>query len=232
MSRLSQWCFQLITPRLRCFSTIGSGPVWGRQELPWLVDIERMHGSIMAEMQAYLAAGNRLPDKSDLDPNHAVYGRERWELLHLQVCGEPIASVVRHFPVTMATLARVPGLCTAMFSRLPPERSYIPRHRDGESGTLRMHLGLKVPDQGRCYIRIADQDLSWQVGRAFVMDVGANEHEVLKDAEQERIILIVDFLRPLPRTVAWISWWLYRWHVGKAARAMLRDSYRKLEGIS
>ncbi|UXI66279.1 aspartyl/asparaginyl beta-hydroxylase domain-containing protein [Tahibacter amnicola] len=229
LQRIASLYFSYASPWLKRFSPIGSGPVWRRDSLAWLARIEQAHGAISDEFARWLDGGHRVPDKEDLAPGTTShYGPERWELLHLMLCGERIAPVAPHFPATLAALAVIPDIRTVMFSRLPPERKHIPRHRDGESGTLRMHLGLKVPASGVCQIEIAGQPLAWKVGEAFVMDVGANEHEVRKDADEERIILIVDFLHPLPSWVAWLQRRFYAVHVGLQAKAMMQSAYARL----
>jgi beta-hydroxylase len=67
-------------------------------------------------------------------------------------------------------LQKVPGLKTAMFSILEPGK-HIPPHRDPYDGVLRFHLGLIVPEpRDTLAIRVADQVLHWEEGKALVFD--------------------------------------------------------------
>lgn len=233
LQRIASLYFSYVSPWLKRLSPIGTGPVWRRDALPWLAAVERAHTQISEEFNRWIRSGYSVPDKEDLAPGTTSrYGPERWELLHLLLCGERIDQIAPHFPMTLAALSEIPDLRTVMFSRLPPERKHIPRHRDGESGTLRLHLGLKVPSTGVCQIEIAGQPLTWKVGEAFVMDVGANEHEVRKDADEERIILIADFLHPLPFWAAWLQRRFYSVHVGLQARALMQSAYARLSQVS
>lgn len=209
---------------------IGPGPVWTPEELPWLKILEQDSRAIRSEVDAYLARAE-MPDKEDLDPGRtAQYGRERWQLLHLITYGEVFESNARHFPITMAALRRVPGLAGAMFSRLPPERHDIPAHSDAKNGTLRAHLGLKVPP-GACFIGVADHIMHWREGEAFALDA-SYRHFVRKDAEEERILLIVDFIRPVPAWLERMSYDMYVRQGGARARRHLRESYRRLDNAS
>lgn len=208
---------------VRHLSPVGLGPVWGHDSFPWLAHVEARHAEIVAEMQAYLASGRTMLDKEELLPGQtSQFGAERWEMLHLMSYGERLEHLIAHFPATMAAVAAVPHACSVMFSRLPPERRTIPRHRDAKSGTLRLHLGLQVPTSGACYIGVGDQTAHWQEGRAFVIDASA-PHHVLKEAHEQRVILIVDFVRPMAN---WLRWLSYRQFIKHVSFDPLRSAYR------
>src|ERR1700734_2998966 len=139
MQQLLRFCFARLETCFRRFSLIGRGPLWHSQELPWLVDLENQHKAILRELERYAASGNVFIDKGELSPGLALqYGTARWEFLHLMVYRKRIDVVAKHFPRTLEATKCVPGLCGLMFSRLPPERSEIPSHRDDENGTLRL----------------------------------------------------------------------------------------------
>ena len=208
-------------------SPIGKGPIWTSAELPWLSEVEARSEDIAAEIEAYVAAGRAFPDLEQLaEGRNKQYGEERWQLLHLYVYGERLDAVARHFPKTEAALRCIPEFRSAMFSRLPAQRKTIPRHRDDKNGTLRAHLGLHIPS-GRCEIAVGDRTVAWRRGVAFAIDA-SNDHEVWKDADEDRIVLIADFLRPGP---AWLKrgfYNTYSWLVGGFARDKLRESYANL----
>lgn len=225
--RLWDWYFVGLSSLAERLSPIGAGPVWRSSALPWLKTLEARAPEIRAEIEAYLAAGKLMPDKEDLDPGRtSQYGTDRWEILHLMTYGERFDEIAAHFPVTMAAVEAVPNLSGIMFSRLPPERKDIPPHRDAKNGTLRMHLGLKVP-AGACYIKVADTIVHWREGEAFALDA-SYEHSVRKDADEERILLIVDFVRPVPEWLAQLSYGQYSKQCGIYARKQLRGSYTRL----
>jgi beta-hydroxylase len=94
-------------------------------------------------------------------------------------------------------MREIPGMSTAMFSILSP-RKHILAHRGPYKGVLRYHLGLLVPrDAESCRIRVGSDIRHWQAGRSLIFDDTFN-HEVWNDTDDTRIVLFVDFLRPLP----------------------------------
>jgi beta-hydroxylase len=93
-------------------------------------------------------------------------------------------------------LERIPNLQTAMFSILSPGY-HIPAHKGVTKGILRAHIGLIVPDESdKCRIRIDDEIVAWKPGELFVFD-DTYEHEVWNETDQERVILLFDFDRPM-----------------------------------
>jgi beta-hydroxylase len=83
-----------------------------------------------------------------------------------------------------------------MFSILDPSKR-IPPHRGPYNGVLRLHLGLLVPEPANATgIRIGAEVRHWQEGRALIFD-DAYEHEAWNDSERERVVLFVDFEKPL-----------------------------------
>ena len=81
---------------------------------------------------------------------------------------------------------------SAYFSLLAP-RTHIKRHCGPTNARLRLHLGLVVPDG--CSIRVGDEVRTWVEGRCLLFD-DSFEHEVWNDADEERLVLIVDVWHP------------------------------------
>ena len=93
------------------------------------------------------------------------------------------------------------------FSILSP-RKHIPHHRGPWAGVLRLHLGLLVPREARqCRIRIADKVCAWEEGRCLVFDDTYN-HEVWNDTDDYRVVLFIDFARPLRWPMSVLNEWL------------------------
>jgi beta-hydroxylase len=99
-------------------------------------------------------------------------------------------------PRTAALLESVPGLQSAWFLILAP-RYHIPRHRGITKTVLPAHLGLVVPqDRDRCPMQVDRERVSWESGKSFVFD-DLYPHEVWNDTDEERVVLIFDFDRPI-----------------------------------
>jgi beta-hydroxylase len=95
-------------------------------------------------------------------------------------------------------------MTTAFFSILSPGK-HIPPHRGAYNGVLRLHLALQVPEpRERVRIRIARQICHWEEGRCLIFDDTFN-HEVWNDTEGYRVVLFVDFARPLRQPWDWMN---------------------------
>ena len=108
---------------------------------------------------------------------------------------------------TWRIVQRVPGLKTAMFSIFEPGK-HLPKHRGPYNGVLRLHLGLMVPEpRENAAIRVGPQVLHWQEGRVLIFD-DAYEHEAWNRTGALRVVLFVDFVRPLRFPANLLNWLL------------------------
>ena len=65
------------------------------------------------------------------------------------------------------------------------------------SGVLRYHLGLIIPEpRTSCRIRVGSDVRTWEEGKSLIFD-DSNPHEAWNDSDCYRVVLFVDFLRPL-----------------------------------
>jgi beta-hydroxylase len=165
---------------------------------PWAKELELEWRSIRAELDAVLSAPAPIPEFTALSPQQRgiVQGRA-WKSYFLFVTGrrhEPNAS---RCPDTIRLLQRIPGLESAFFSILEPGTRITP-HRGPYGGVLRYHLALIVPEPRTiCGIRVGTDVAHWEQGRSLVFD-DSHDHEAWNDSEERRVVLFVDFERPLP----------------------------------
>jgi len=83
-----------------------------------------------------------------------------------------------------------------MFSILDPGKR-IPPHRGPYNGVLRLHLGLLIPEpHNQIGIRVGVEECHWQEGRVLIFN-DAYEHEVWNETGHVRVVLFVDFEKPL-----------------------------------
>ena len=62
---------------------------------------------------------------------------------------------------------------------------------------LRLHLGLIVPEPNdKVKIRVDDQICHWQEGKCLLFD-DSYDHEVWNETDGWRVVLFVDFVRPV-----------------------------------
>jgi beta-hydroxylase len=120
-----------------------------------------------------------------------------WKTFLICAYGLKSEQAIRACPQTWRILQSIPGLKTAMFSILEPGK-HLPPHRGPYNGVLRLHLGLVVPGAapGTVALRVADTICEWVEGRALIFD-DAYEHEAWNRSESLRVVLFVDFVKPL-----------------------------------
>jgi beta-hydroxylase len=178
--------------------------------MPWLAVLEDNYQVMLEEVKEFKTWLGSDIDKEDLYPGYTnVYGEEKWELIHSKVYEQNIEVISAHFPKTLKLIEQnVPKASSIMFSCLPGSRKGIPKHSDYKNGTLRLHLGLQVPDSSNDVLIFDDQRLTWKEGESFVIDA-TREHSVSKDSNQERIVLLVDFVRPTTPFFEWLSYGMF-----------------------
>ena len=120
-----------------------------------------------------------------------MYG-EGWSVYGLWAFSKRVESGIEACPKTAGIVSAVPGLTTAGFSRLTAG-AHIQPHVGWVRTVYRMHLGLVVPDG--CTLRVGDETRSWREGEALIFD-DTTEHEARNTSDQDRIVLLLDFLRP------------------------------------
>ena len=99
--------------------------------------------------------------------------------------------------------APVAGVNSPMFWILAPG-THIPDHRGVTKGLITCHLGLIVPRDGDVRMRVHDRVVRWAEGETLVFD-DTYHHEVWNDTAATRVVLLVQFERPLRNPGKWIA---------------------------
>jgi len=165
---------------------------------PALLEIQKNYPVIRAEVEALLGSGVTIPRYHEVDPGQVQIsaGLKKWKVFVLDMVGARPSTARELCPKTCAILDRVPNLFQALFSILEAGKS-IPAHDGPFYGALRYHLGLIVPTVNPPSIRVRDTRYTWKNGEGFLFDDTWN-HEVFNTCTEDRVILMVDVLRPLP----------------------------------
>ncbi len=181
-------------------SLVDNKPFAETTEFPHLLEIEKNWEKILSEVEVILQQREAIPGFQEVSPDqHKLAIDGNWRTFFLYGFGTPFAKNSRQAPFTSKIIAPTENLQTAWFSILAPGY-HIPHHRGVTKGILRYHLGLIIPkDYKKCRIRVGEETRSWQPGKGFVID-DTFDHEVWNDTDDERVILIVDFDRPM-------KWW-------------------------
>lgn len=165
-------------------------PFFPPEEVPWRQHLLDVVPVVRAELDAYLAGPGSFREVF----NPEGVDTPGWRSVNLQtyLFRRPL---VRHFPRTLRHLDALPGLSSVFINALEPGGRVAPHA--GDSNTIvRCHVPLALPaDPTRCGIRVADEVRSWRAGEVLAL-CDAHDHEAWNDADEQRVILVVDVTHP------------------------------------
>ncbi len=183
----------------------GDPHIYETGRFPWAAELEREWPLIRRELDTVMTFRDRMPSFQDiLKEVGAIQSDQNWKTFFLAGIGMDCSENAKRCPETMRLLGKIPGMTTAFFSILSPGK-HIPAHRGAWNGILRFHLGLMVPQpHAQVKIRIGNDYYSWREGEALIFDDTFN-HEVWNDTDGYRVVLFVDFARPLHPPFHWLN---------------------------
>ena len=189
-------------------SKVGNPPIYDNAVFPWTQTIEQNWRAIRAELDSVLTRKDDLPGFHELTPDVATISQDKgWKSFLL--CGYGFYSKpnIEKCPETWRICQMIPGLTTVMFSILEPGK-HLPAHRGPYNGVLRLHLGLIVPEpREQLGIRVDKEVYRWKEGEAVIFD-DAYEHEAWNKTPHTRVVLFVDFRKPLRFPGNFLNWLL------------------------
>lgn len=170
-------------------------------EFPWTSDVESHWREIREELDALLQHQSEIPGFHEVSERESYLSKGQWKTFFFRIYGNDIAEARRLCPITTSIVDKYPDWTTVFFSILDGKK-HIPAHRGPYKGVLRYHLGLIVPssDAADCAIRVGQDVKSWREGESMIFD-DTHEHEVWNHNPARRVVLFVDFIRPLPGLV-------------------------------
>lgn len=157
--------------------------------------IEDNFESISLEIKN-LVNSRSLTEYKDIDPIRALEVSENWKLYYAWFMWKENDRAKLDCPNLIKVIEKLPNVLNATIAVLDPGVK-LSAHKGPYAGLLRYHLGIKIPVNNPPYIRVKDQLYTWKVGESIVID-DCYDHEVYNDSDDIRVILMVDFLRPLP----------------------------------
>ncbi len=178
-------------------SLVKDTPVMANEHFPALKAFTDNWEAIRGEVQGILKHREEIPAFHEISPDqHKISTGKNWRTFILYGFGKRLEKNCAQAPLTAKLLSEVPNIQVAMFSILSPGY-HIPPHEGVTKGIVRAHLGLIIPkDADKCYIRVDDQIKVWRPGEIFVFD-DTYTHEVYNNTDEERVILLFDFDRPM-----------------------------------
>ena len=191
------------------FSIHGNPPVYDNAVFPWADGVEAAYPDIRGELERVLLRKSELPNFQDISTDVKNISTDAgWKTYFLAGFGKPSKRNIAQCPKTWEALQKIPGLKTAMFSIFEPGK-HLPPHRGPYNGFLRLHLGLIVPstETEKIAIRVGNQTCHWSEGKVLIFD-DAYEHEAWNYSSKTRVVLFVDFVKPLRFPASLVNWLL------------------------
>ncbi len=188
------------------YAKFGNPPIYDNATFPWSREIEKAWPDIRSELDRVLLRQSELPAFQDISTDVKTISTDReWKTFFLVGFGVKSKQNILACPKTWQAVQKIPNLKTAMFSIFEPGK-HLPAHRGPYNGVLRLHLGLIVPGPGdKLAIRVKDQICHWREGKALIFD-DAYEHEAWNHTDKTRVVLFVDFVKPLKFPASFINW--------------------------
>jgi len=179
------------------YSINGNPPIYDNSTFPWVAEVENEWNKIRVELDSVLQRREELPNFHEITSEvRPITADNHWKTFMLAGYGLESDLNSQNCPGTTRILKKIPGMKTAFFSILSPQK-HIPAHKGPYNGVLRYHLGLIVPEpKENCRIRIGNEIKHWEEGKSLIFDDTFN-HEVWNDTSGYRAVLFVDFVRPL-----------------------------------
>ena len=181
----------------RASARLGTPYVYDTAAFPWAASIESEWRVVRGELDRVMMRKAELPNVQEIAADAASLSQDAdWKVFPLIAYGLRSDPNIALCPETWRIVQKIPGLRTAMFSILEPGKRLRP-HRGPYNGVLRLHLGLLIPEpRDRMAIRVGPEHRHWAEGRALIFD-DAYEHEAWNETGQVRVVLFVDFERPM-----------------------------------
>lgn len=185
-------------------SLVSNDPVLDMRDFPWTATLRENWRAIRDEAIAVALRGEASPSLSTISPDHrSIAEVNKWRSFFIWGYGYRIDDNADRCPRTAALVEGIPGLNSAFFSILAPG-THIPDHRGVTKGLITCHLGLIVPRDGDVRMRVHDRTVRWAEGETLVFD-DTYQHEVWNDTGGTRVVLLVQFERPLRHPGKWFA---------------------------
>jgi len=193
LSRLIAW----LEKRIPAHSAVGMDPMIAHEGFPWAGTLERNWQQIRGELDELMAHFDALPNIQDIATDqYGLTQDDKWKSFFFLAFGVKFKGNFRRCPKTAALLGGIPGITTAFFSILAPDK-YIRPHCGYYRGVVRYHLALKVPENSSaCGIRVGGELAHWSEGAGFFFD-DTYRHEAWNRTPDIRVVLLLDVMRPL-----------------------------------
>ena len=188
----------------------GSPSFFEPRLFPWVRELERHWEAVRTELEPILKDKAKIPNFQDVSNEKNLSDDDRWKVFSLVHAEIPVDENCKRLPKTMSLLSQIPGAYNVVLSILGPSK-HVPKHRGQYPALLRYQLGLIVPGpEGASGIDVDGDVRYWKEGRSLIWD-RSKRHSAWNDADQDRVTLYVDFIRPMHFPMQAIAWALLKY---------------------
>lgn len=162
---------------------------------------------------------------SEIDPVRAPHISTEWLLHHLYILGVANEPAREECPSLIKFAEQTSEIISVSVSMLEPGVSLAP-HAGPNAGLLRYHLCISTPEKNPPRLRVDQDFYTWKEGEGVVLD-DTFEHEVQNNSDEVRVIIIVDFRRPMGVVASLLNRYLLRAQKESATRHLraINDDY-------
>ena len=180
-------------------SLVGDQPVINNNYFTFVKILEENWDSIYDELTVVLKYRDLIPSFHEISKEqYKISKGKKWKTFAFFSFGRKFKYNCSYAPNTVKLLECIPGLQSAWFSVIAPGY-HVPKHKGITRGILRGHLGLSIPKIAKeCFMDVGNDRIYWEQGKVVVFD-DTFEHEVWNNTDQERIVLLFDFDRPMKK---------------------------------
>jgi len=196
---------KLFRPIFRAFSKVGDQVYFDNDDFPVTALLEKNFDVIREEFDLMRHRVTEFAPFQDISPDQIyISNDDKWKMFFLKAGKVRFEKNCQQFPKTMEIIDSDKNLVSAYFSVLGPQKMLMP-HEGPWCGVLRMHLGLIIPDEGEgCVLVVNEKEYRWKEGKAVVFD-DTYEHIAVNMTDKDRVVLFLDYMRPLPLPLNWIN---------------------------
>ncbi len=160
---------------------------------PWVSEIKKNYSQIKNEISA-IVEKERASMPVYFNTSLVEKGT-RWKTFSFMFWGIQFPRNMKQAAVTASVMKNIPGIVSCSISMLEAG-SRIKPHRGDTNTIIRCHIPISIPGSlPKNGFRVAEDTREWKEGEVLLFN-DSEEHEAWNLSEKERVILILDVLRP------------------------------------
>jgi len=206
MIEVNGWLIErFFRPLFRRFSKHGGKVYFDKKLFPITKTLEGRYPAIRKEFENIRDRVKDFAPFQEISPDQIyISNDDKWKMFFLKAGKIRFDKNCEQFPETMKILDEEKNIVSAYFSVIGPQKMLMP-HEGPWCGILRIHLGIDIPTGGSgCTLVVKEQEYKWKEGECVVFD-DTYEHFAVNATSKDRVVLFLDFMRPLPWPLSWVN---------------------------